>query len=839
MIEDLKPFTCRLLPEELSSLADLALDVRWIWNHSSDRLWRTLDPETWEQTRNPWWMLQSISNERLQQLIGNPESRKELKRRTRSHLDYMNQPGWYRETYPAEALNTVAYFSMEFGLGEAIPLYAGGLGILAGDFLKTASDLNVPIVGVGLLYQQGYFRQILSSDGKQTSANPPNDTICLPVRPVTDAQGGWLRIPLQLPGRVLLLRTWKVQVGRVTLYLLDSNDPANNPTDRSIVYRLYDDEPEFRLVQEMILGIGGWRLLDTLGIHPEVCHLNEGHTSFAVLERARSFMTATGQPFPVALWATRAGNVFTTHTAVAAGFDLFPRDLVEKYFKDYALTLGISLEQLLALGSQSPDGPNHTFNMAVLAMRGSSSANGVSRLHGEVSRQIFQSLFPRWPQLEVPVQHITNGVHMSSWDSQSADQTWSRAGGEGCWCGNLDHLNSAMEQPPDRELWSLRTTARRELVDYVRRRIRRQFGQTAAAEESPAEVRKALNPDILTIGFARRFAAYKRPNLLLHDKERLIRILNNPERPVQLVVGGKAHPKDEEGKRLVQEMVQFSSRAEVRDRVVFLPDYDIELGQELVKGIDLWINTPRRPWEACGTSGMKVLVNGGLNLSELDGWWEEAYQERFGWSIGDGREHEVGWDAVEAEQMYYLLENEIVPEFYERNVDGIPRKWVARIRASMCCLAPQFSSNRMLREYVTRIYHPAADRLRRRTANGGEVAKGLHEWQQKIGNSWTELGFGSLRVDKHADQWQFECEVYLGSLNPEVVQVEIYADPYGTEGNLCQPMGVVGRPETSYSPYQYRLTTPATRPADHYSVRIVPAHSDAVIPVEENHILWR
>jgi starch phosphorylase len=839
MVEDLKPFTCRYLPDELNPLNDLALDVRWTWNHGSDQLWRIIDPRTWEVTRNPWWILQSISQERLIQVTDDPEFRAELDRVGEAHREYLGKPGWYEQNYPSKRLNLTAYFSMEFGLGEAIPLYAGGLGILAGDYLKTASDLDVPMVGVGLLYQHGYFRQILDDDGRQFSANPPNEPTTLPMRPVTDSQGGWLKVPLELPGRILLLRIWEVQVGRATLYLLDSNDPMNDAADRSFISRLYDDQPEFRLIQEMILGIGGWKLLDILGLHPEVCHINEGHAAFAVLERAKSFMRQTNVSFPVALWATRAGNVFTTHTAVGAGFDSFSPDLLERYFKYYITSLGISHEQFMALGRRNQDDPDEPFNMAILALHGSTSINGVSRLHGKVSRQLFQPLFPEWPQTEVPVAHITNGVHMPSWDSREADGLWMKIIGNGCWQGNIGHIPSEMEKCLDEELWALRTASRQELIRNVRRRMEFQFRQYAAEPEVIRQVRDVLDPDVLTIGFARRFATYKRPNLLLYDKERLIKILNNPKQPVQMVVAGKAHPQDEEAKKLVREMVVFSHRSEVRQRVVFLPDYDIELAGEMVQGIDLWINTPRRPWEACGTSGMKMLVNGGLNLSVLDGWWAEAYRPDLGWAIGDDQEHGPDWDKIEAAQLYNLLENEIVPEYYDRNEKGIPARWVQRIRNSMCNLTARFSCNRMLEEYLERVYHPAAKRFSQRTAQKAALAGALYSWHAALQQSWGKIRFGKSSFYKKDDRWRIECEVYAGDLTPESFKVEIYADPDDFFAASHQAMEISKRLPYPEPCYLYGGDVPSSRPIIHYSLRIIPEHSAAIIPLEDNHILWK
>jgi starch phosphorylase len=829
----------RTLPEELKPLAELALDVRWTWDHTSDKLWKTLDPDIWEQTRNPRSVLQYVPHERLEQAAQDPLFRKELQQVVVARQSYLAERGWCRERYPAPALKTIAYFSMEFGLGEALPLYAGGLGMLAGDVLKTASDLDVPLVGIGLLYQEGYFRQILDSNGWQIEAYPYNDPVSLPVQPLLLSTGEWLRIPFELPGRTVFLRVWFVQVGRVKLYLLDSNDPLNSAADRGITSKLYDARPELRLVQEMALGIGGWCALVTLGIEVEICHLNEGHAAFAVVERARAAMEKTGQSFAEALCATRAGNVFTTHTPVAAGFDVFSPDLMQRYFREYVIRLGITMEEFLRLGRTYPENPAEPFTMAALAMRGSLMVNGVSKLHGTVSRRLFQPFFPRWPEREVPVMSVTNGVHVPSWDSEWADRLWTEACGKERWHGLLAELPKAIRDLSDEELWNFRKQGRQALVEYARRRLVHQYQVLGADPEAVSAIRQALDPQALTLGFARRFTAYKRPTLLLHDAERLARLLNHPERPVQLVVAGKAHPQDEEGKRLVQQLVRFVRWPLVRQRVIFLTDYDMVLAQHLVQGVDVWINTPRRPWEACGTSGMKVLVNGGLNLSELDGWWAEAYSPEVGWALGDGREHDdPAWDAVEAGQLYDLLEREIVPAFYARDARGIPAGWVARITESMARLTTLFSSNRMLREYVETLYLPASRDYRKRIAKGGSLVKHLLAWKAALEQQWPNIRFGEVRVTRDKREWRFSAPVHLGGLDPADVRVELYADPGGGEDRVCLPL--VREETTSTAPgwHLFRGSAQSARPADHFTLRVVPAHPEAAVPLENHHILW-
>ncbi len=828
------------LPESLDALADLALDLRWTWTHQGDHLWNVVKPEMWSQTQNPWLMLQSVSRAQLEKLASDPAFQQELNRLMEARGEYMSRASWFTETHREGTLKPVAYFSMEFGLGEALPLYAGGLGVLAGDYLKTASDLRVPMVGVGILFQEGYFRQMLDPDGWQMEAYPYLDPTSLPILPVISSSGGRVRVPLQLPGRTLWIRAWQAKVGRVMLYLLDTNDPLNSPADRGITNMLYDSRPDIRLMQEIVLGIGGWRVLGELDIHPEVCHMNEGHAAFVVLERACNFMEAKNVSFPVALSAVRAGNIFSTHTPVAAGFDTFPPELIARYLQEFLRVAHIPIEQVLALGRQDPGDTSGPFNMAYLAMRASIKVNAVSKLHGKVSRRIFHSIYSRWPEREVPVTHITNGVHVPSWDSRQADELWTTAGGKGRWVHALENLAEAMQRLTDKDLWTLRSGQCRCLIDFVRERLTYQFRLQGADPQRIADAQVALDPDVLTIGFARRFTDYKRPNLLLTAPDRLTAIITNPGHPVQLVVAGKAHPQDEPGKRLVQQFVQFARQPALRRRVVFLADYDIAIAEQLVQGVDLWLNTPRRPWEACGTSGMKVLVNGGLNVSELDGWWAEAYSPEVGWAIGNGKEHTgPEWDSVEAVQLYLLLEREIIPEFYERDAEGIPTKWVARMRASMSKLAPHFSTNRMLREYVESMYVPVTQHLRQRMANDGQIANEIYEWQMALERYWADLRFGDLKVQRHEDRWLFEVPVYLGELKPDLVSVELYAEPLDGDDGVRLPMSRGDRLSGAANGYTYRGEAPGGRPSKDYTPRIVPSHPAASVPLEDAHILWQ
>lgn len=824
------------------SLAELALDMRWSWSHYGDRVWRELDPELWRLTQNPWAVLQAVSRDKLENLFATTEFRKEVAELLELKRRKSAEPEWFQQNHQKSPLTCVAYFCMEFMLSEALPIYSGGLGNVAGDQLKAASDLGVPVVGVGLLYQQGYFRQVIDKDGAQQALFPYNDPGQLPIIPLRKPDGEWLRLEVKLPGYSVWLRAWQVQVGRVKLFLLDTNDAANYPAHRGITSELYGGGSELRLKQELMLGIGGWRLLRALGIHPEVCHLNEGHAAFAVLERARNFMADTGQPFEVALAVTRAGNLFTTHTPVAAGFDRFAPGLIDQYLGWYAQErLGISTRDLLALGRRNPDDLSEPFNMAYLAMRGSGSVNGVSRLHGKVSRRIFAPLFPRWPVEEVPVGHVTNGVHTSTWDSPEADDLWTEACGKDRWLGTMDNVGENIRRISDARIWQFRSEVRSALVEYARERLSRQITKTGASSEIVDYIKHLFDPNALTLGFARRFATYKRPNLLLRDPQRLIRLLSDPQRPVQLIIAGKAHPKDQAGQEMIREWTRFIRQPEVRRHAVFLSDYDMHLTENLVQGVDVWINTPQYLWEASGTSGMKVLVNGGLNLSELDGWWAEAYTPEVGWALGGSAEPGEGLDrdAVEAEALYNLLEREVIPEFYTRDKNGIPTRWVHRIRESMARLTPQFSANRSVREYTEQHYLPAAASYRARAARKGAAGGHIVSWRRSLEEEWDELRFGEVKVETRGKQHIIEVQVYLNNIDPNAVRVELYADGPNGGSPILQEMKQSRQLVGNVGGYIYTSAVSATRPASDYTARVIPKCDGVGIPLEAAQILWQ
>lgn len=827
--------------EGVDALIELALDLHWSWNHATDHIWRQLDSNLWELTHNPWVILQTVSREHLATMLAEPAYRQELDDLARDQQLAKDSPAWFQFHHADARLTSVAYFSMEFMLSEALPIYSGGLGNVAGDQLKAASDLGVPVIGVGLLYQQGYFRQDIDQNGDQQELYPYNDPGQLPITPVRKPNGEWLRLRVVLPGYSVWLRTWHVQVGNVKLYLLDTNDPANLAVHRGITSELYGGGKELRLRQELVLGIGGWRLLQELGIHPEVCHLNEGHAAFAVLERARTFMETSGQPFEVAMAVTRAGNLFTTHTPVPAGFDRFSPALIEQYLARYAEDrLHIPIADLIALGQETPN-QSSEFNMALLAIRGSGAINGVSSLHGEVSRRLFAQHFPRWPVEEVPIGHVTNGVHVPSWDSASADELWTQHCGKARWLGMVDDDNVEISKISDTEIWQLRTHEQSEFVDYVRSQLSRQNvarGLPLAEIESANDV---LDPNTLTLVFARRFAPYKRPNLLLHDPDRLLRLLTNANRPVQLIIAGKAHPADQKGQDMIKEWADFIALPEARRHVAFLSDYNMLMAEHLVAGADVWVNTPRRPWEASGTSGMKVLVNGGINLSELDGWWAEAYTPEVGWSLGDGQEHgdDPAWDATEAEQLYDLLETEVIPEFYTRNENGIPTAWVSRMRASMTQLTSRFSATRSVKEYTEQHYLPAATAYHKRASNKGLIGGRITEWQHAITIQWPSVRFGEVTVRTECDQHLFDAQVYLGELPKDAVCVELYADRVPGHDGARHQMACIRQLTPPVNAYDYQARIPAERPASDYTARVIPTHSGVCVPLEAPQITWQ
>ncbi len=838
------PLFDRQLPPGLEPLHDLAADLHWSWYHGGDSLWQALNSEVWAHSLNPVNVLQLTSDTHLETLATDPAFMALLREQSETRRRYLESPAWFQTRYPGSRLGYVAYFSMEFGLCDALPLYAGGLGMLAGDHLKTASDLGVPLVGVGLLYQEGYFRQSLDGDGWQQETYLYNDPGSLPLQPLRSADGSWLHIETSFLCRRARFRVWLARVGRVNLYLLDSNDPLNRPCDRSITSKLYGGGTELRLVQEIALGICGWRLIDTLGLPVDVCHLNEGHAAFATLERIRCLRERLDLGFEEALWATRGGNLFTTHTPVEAGFDRYPLPLLRRYIGEYASHLGIPMETLISLGHANPDDPDEDFNMAYLAMRTCAWSNGVSQLHGAVSRRIFQPLFPRWPEREVPLGHVTNGVHVPTWDSPTADQLWTQVYGRERWRRDPDDiLSTELDHISDTQVWQMRCEGRARLIGYARERYARQWRYEYIPDSCAIPGPLPLDPNILTLGFARRFAEYKRPTLLLQDPERLARLLTNHQHPVQLILAGKAHPADTRGKQALQAWQDFMQRYQLQQHLVFIEDYDITLAQHLVQGVDLWINTPRRPWEASGTSGMKVLVNGGLNLSSLDGWWVEAYEPGLGWALGDTEEHEGDGDAEDAEALYRLLEEDVIPCFYQRTAENLPSAWLARVRTSMGRLTPRFSSNRMLAEYLNHYYLPATASFQARTADNSRLAKDLNAWHIRLRQHWNELHLGDLHIHDTNDGRFLETTIHLGGLEPGDLNLQVIADARDQHPAFSETLTLSAPLEGAIHAYRYTLQLPeghfgCDRAPHELTLRLIPSHPQVQIPSEVSLIVW-
>lgn len=826
--------------EILAVLEGIALNLRLSWNHSAHAMWRILDPELWDRARNPLVLLQTVSRDRLMQVV----QTRSFQESFRDVLLQSQSDGLVRRGADPFS-GVVAYFSMEYMLTEALPIYSGGLGNVAGDQLKAASDMDMSVVAVGMLFQQGYFRQEIGPRGEQTALFPFNNPRELPISPVRKANGEWIRLRLERPNYVLWLRVWQAQIGSATLYLLDTNDPANDPTVRLLGGELYGDGPQLRLRQEIILGIGGWKLLREIGLNPPVCHLNEGHAAFAVLERARCYMEDASCDFSTALTATRVGNVFTTHTPVDAGFDRFSPALIESHLRPYVEEhLRIQFNDFLALGRSNPDDSNEPFNMAYLALRGCGAANGVSRMHGIVSRRIFAPLFSRWPEAEIPIGHVTNGVHPATWASAEACALWndgSAPDGGGLTATAISgQINGQLlARVTDGQLWQLRNAQRAKLIAYARKHLVAQRSAVGGSGDAIGTAAGILEPEILTLVFARRFAEYKRPTLLLHDASRFASILRDNRYPAQLIIAGKSHPADQEGQRMITAWNGFIDEYKLQDRVVFLADYDMHLTQKLVQGADLWINTPRPPWEASGTSGMKVLVNGGLNLSVQDGWWAEAYSSEYGWNVasaGGGGDR----DAQDAEQIYSILENDVKPMFYARAEDGLPTAWLSKMRASMTHLTAMFSTHRTVNEYLEQYYRPAADAFARRSTNKSCLAVEIARWQRKVRNGWRYVQIVSRETVHHVGAescYQVLVRVHLGELTPGDVAVECFADNGGS-APFCALLYLDGAVAGSENTFLYSGTIPADRPDWHYTVRVFPHHPEVKVPLEVQNILW-
>lgn len=781
------------LTGELAFLQQLAYNLWWTWEPEAVELFKRLDIELWQQTRhNPVEMLGILQQTFLEKLALDEGFMTHLRRVEDRFREYLEGKTWFERHYNGTKPMLTAYFSMEFGLHESVPTYSGGLGILAGDHLKSASDLGIPLVGVGLLYRQGYFRQYLNIEGWQQEFYPENDFYNLPLHLERTADGRPLTIELDLAGRKVVAQLWRLQVGRVPLYLLDCNLEENAPEDREITAQLYSGDQDMRIRQEILLGIGGIRALQQLGIAPNVCHMNEGHAAFLALERTRLLMEEYNLRFTEAMEAVRAGNIFTTHTPVDAGIDHFAPDLLEKYLGRYYRSLGLSRDEFLALGRQNPKNPHEAFCMAVLALRLATHANGVSQLHGDVSRKMWRNLWPELPEEQIPISSVTNGVHTKTWLSNEMASLLTRYLGSR-W--REDPTDQALWRRavniPDSELWRTHERCRERLVLFARRRLKEHLTKVGATAKEIATADEVLDPEALTIGFARRFATYKRGTLLFRDVERLARLLNDADRPVQIIFAGKAHPQDVEGKELIRQIFQHSLEKRFHNRIVFIEDYDMAVARHLVQGVDVWLNTPRRPLEASGTSGMKVAFNGGLNMSVLDGWWPEGYKGNNGWVIGNGEVYDdIDYqNEVESRAIYDLLEKEVIPLFYDRGSDDVPRGWLGCIKASLQTLCPMFSTERMVQEYTTRMYLEAFGQWEKLSADRLALASDLARWKGEMHRLWPHVRIGAIEGSAAAEVplgtlIPVTAELTLDAIAPEHLAVDLYCGILDSRGNI-------------------------------------------------------
>ncbi len=771
------------IPKSLNALKELAYNVWFVWNYETDALFRRMNPDLWEDVRkNPVALLGRLRQQDLEALSRDEGFIAHLERVKQEFDRYLSErPN--PKVFGAEGRPfQVAYFTAECGVADCLPIYSGGLGILSGDHLKSSSDLNLPLFGVSLAYQKGYFRQYLSKDGWQMETYPINQFNAMPMRLVRGADGLAIKVAVDLKGETVQVRAWEVHIGRISLFLLDTNLEENSPGARDITSELYGGDREMRIRQEIILGIGGVRMIRAMGLDPAVYHMNEGHSAFATFERIRVLREDGGLTFNQAMELVRVTNVFTTHTPVPAGIDTFHPDLMRTYFEGFARSMGISLDVLLGFGRQDPRNRGEEFSMAVLALRLSNWSNGVSKLHGRVSRKMFQNVWPKTPENDLPIGCVTNGVHIPSWISKGVAENYDRYLGRR-WIEDPDNVKvwERVNKIPDSELWRTHERARERLMAFTRKRLKDQWAKRGVSNRDLAFADEVLNSETLTIGFARRFAPYKRAFLLIKDIERLDAILNNPKQPVQIIFSGKAHPQDQMGKELIRQILQISNRERFRRHMVFLEDYDMEIARHMVQGVDVWLNTPRRPHEACGTSGMKAVANGALHMSVLDGWWDEGFDREVGWAVGSGEEYSDHdfQDELESKTLYDVLEKDVVPLFYDRGTWGYPKGWVAMMKASMNKLCPIFNTHRMVEEYWEKCYVPAAQRGFELTREGGLGLKNLAAWREKIMYNWANVSIQDIRMAPKEEismdaGYHVEGDIFLGELNPADIMVEAY-----------------------------------------------------------------
>ena len=855
------------LPEALQEFEVIARNMFWTWNPEFIELFKRFDSNLWSAcNHNPVKLLSNISQSKLDELAENQGFLTQLQKACEKLRSYLDRSSWYDKISPKSSQAVIAYFSAEFGIHECLPIYAGGLGILAGDHLKSASDLGVPLVGVGLLYQKGYFRQVLNVDGWQQELYIENDFYDMPIELVRDKSGEPLTISVEYPGRNVVAQIWCVRVGRVKLYLMDTNVPANSSVDRMITSSLYGGDRELRIRQEIMLGIGGLKALAAMDIKPTVCHMNEGHAGFMALERIHELRIAEKITFDEAVEVTRTSNIFTIHTPVKAGLDEFSVELMDKYFEGYFPKLGINREQFLSLGRMLPDDNSEPFKMPVLALRLSGYTNGVSELHGHISRGIWGSIWPGVPLDEVPIVSVTNGIHIKNWLSDEMNSLYERYLGPNWADESMDkQIWDKVEQIPDEEFWQIHQRCREQLVIYARNRLKAQMKRRGTYHTELNHAEEVLDPDVLTIGFARRFVSYKRGNLLLRDPRQLLRLLTDTKKPVQIIFAGKAHPKDSEGKDIIRQIVHFADEHDVRRRLVFLENYDIDMARILLRGVDVWLNNPRRPMEASGTSGMKAAVNGALNMSTLDGWWCEGYTPDGGWAIGSGQSYgDDGYqDTIESQAIYDILENEIVPLFYTRSADNLPRAWIRRVKNSIKWIAPRFNTHRMVADYTESFYDPSVGKYNYLRETNYDKAREFSKWKSEIKAAWPEFavkdvvmeigngngnGNGNEQIKskqltlKVGSKLNVRALIKLGKINPNDISVELYHGPVDTWGNIRQGSAVrMDYKESAEQQGEHWFTGSISCPkaGQHgAAVRILPMHEQLVNPYEMGLILW-
>lgn len=840
------------LPQRLEPLRRLAYNLHWDWNVETKDLFRRLDPDLWESSRhNPVLMLGTISQARLLEVVEDEGFLAQMDRANRQLEDYLKERTWYQKQRSHKSKECYAYFSAEFGLVDCLPVYSGGLGVLAGDHLKSASDLGLPLVGVGLLYQQGYFAQYLNADGWQQERYPINDFYNMPLHLERNPDGSELRIEVDYPGRKVYARVWRVQVGTVPLYMLDTNIEPNNPYDHDITDQLYGGDIDMRIHQEMMLGIGGVRMLKALGYEVTAYHMNEGHAGFSALERIRMLIQENGLNYAQAKQVVASSNIFTTHTPVPAGIDLFAPDKILHYLGYYAEIFSLPKEQFLGLGRENTGDLSAPFSMAVLALKMATFSNGVAQLHGVVSRQMFQGLWKKVPVEEVPIAAITNGVHARSCVAKSTQELYDRYLGPNWSSAPPDSpLWERMDAIPDEELWRNHERCRLDMILYVRDHLVKHLRDRGASASEINQAQEVLDPHVLTIGFARRFATYKRATLWMRDLERIKRILlGNKHRKVQFVIAGKAHPKDIPGKELIRDINHFIREHHLEKQVVFVPNYDIHIARLMVAGCDIWLNTPRRPREASGTSGMKAAMNGLPNLSVLDGWWDEADYVRTGWAIGHGENYDDPnyQDEVEANALYELLEKEVVPLFYDhQDGDGLPRAWVAKMKDAIRLNCPFFNTARMVGEYAQRAYFPASDRYHILSADNYAPAKELAYWKAKLSEHWFNIKIKDIDVSANADievnqTVAVKAKVDLATLTNDDVRVELYQGAIDANGDIVNAVPVVmdyqGQDAQGLSIYTANITYTASG-LQGLSLRVLPQHQYLSSPYEPRLIAW-